>query len=78
MLYQQERLGIAREFGDRQSEASALGCIGLTYVRMRQFDEAISHHELHLQIAKEIGNRRGEAAALGHIGVAYEHMGALE
>lgn len=67
-------LKIAREIGDREAEADALGNLGNVYDVLGWYDLAVKSHER----ALEIGNKQGEAASLGNLGNAYHSLGQYQ
>lgn len=73
--YQEQRLIIAREIGDRLGEGRALGNLGRAYRVLGEYHRAIEFQEHRLTIAREIGDRRGEGAALGNLGEVYRNLG---
>ena len=74
----QESVALARQIGDRQGEASALGNLGLAYAALGQLNQAIGYYEQCLVIHREIGDRRGEGADLGNLGLAYAALSQVE
>jgi CHAT domain-containing protein/Tfp pilus assembly protein PilF len=62
----------------RQGEGTALGNLGIAYLNLGQYQEAIALNEQSLVIAREIGDRRGEGNALNNLGVAYIDLGQYQ
>ncbi|MDP3024602.1 MAG: tetratricopeptide repeat protein [candidate division Zixibacteria bacterium] len=71
-------LSLAREFNDREGEASALGNLGIVYKTRGELDRAIKYHQDALKIDREIGNKKGEAEDLGNLGNVYKTRGELD
>lgn len=71
----QQRLKIARQVGDRASEAKALGDLGLVYAALGQLPKAIQYQQQQLTIAGQIGDRRNQNLALASLGSAYQSLG---
>ncbi|MGY1665616.1 tetratricopeptide repeat protein [Geodermatophilus sp. SYSU D00696] len=69
-LYTQA-LAIAREIGDRFSEASALGGLGSIHSAVGHYRQAIDLSTQALAIAREIGDRLSEGSMLGNLGNAH-------
>lgn len=61
----------AREAGDKEGLAAALGNIGLIYHTRGELDKALDYHQQSLKIHREIGQKEGEASALGNIGIVH-------
>ena len=70
-------LAIAREIGDRRTEARTLGDLGISYRDLGELRTAIEFYEQCLAIARETGDRRGEGSALGNLGNAYRNLGEV-
>jgi tetratricopeptide (TPR) repeat protein len=73
-LYEQA-LVIARDLGDRRSEAAHLGRLGNRYADVGETRRAIDLYEQALVIARDLGDRRGEAIHLGNLGLGYAALG---
>ena len=73
--YHERNLKIAKEVGNKWSEGSAYGNLGIAYQSLGNFHMAMEYHELHLHIAKEAGNKAGEGSAYGNLGGAYQSLG---
>jgi CHAT domain-containing protein len=73
--YHQESLAIAREIGDRGSEANILNSLGVVYGSLGQDLKEIEYHQQSLAIKREIGDRSGEASSLDNLGVVYGSLG---
>jgi len=74
---EQEKIqdAIAREIHDRQSEGKALGNLGLAYIYLGNYAQAIDYSKQWLAIAREIHDRPSEGKALGNLGIAYYSLG---
>ncbi|MBW4653748.1 MAG: CHAT domain-containing protein [Kaiparowitsia implicata GSE-PSE-MK54-09C] len=70
-LYRDRVVQVAFPQESRQGEGNALGNLGIAYVDLGQYQEAIALYEQSLAIAREIGDRQGESNALGNLGNAY-------
>jgi tetratricopeptide (TPR) repeat protein len=68
----------ARVRGNRQHEGAASGNLGLAYVSLGRYDEAITQFQQILPIFQEMGNRKGEAITLGSLGNAYNTLGRYD
>ncbi len=68
-------LAIARDTGDRWSEAAALTNLGNCHLDLGDYRQAIDLCTQALAIARAIGARRSEAAALGNLGICHYHLG---
>lgn len=66
---------IARDCGDRYTEAFASGNLGHVHTVRSEYARALELHETQRSIAKEIGEAIGEANAVGNIGRVYWRMG---
>ena len=75
IIYSQQYLTIAREIGDRKSEAKALGNVGNAYQSLGDYSLAIDYHQKRLTVATEMGNREEEETALSSLGNAYYFLG---
>lgn len=69
---------VAQMIGDRQSEATHLGNLGVTYNFLGQVEKAIVHYKQFLSIAQETGNSRDESAALRFLGYSYWILGQVK
>ncbi|MEO1133227.1 MAG: tetratricopeptide repeat protein [Cyanobacteria bacterium J06639_1] len=71
-LFSWERaLQIYQNIGDRRSEATVLGNLGLVYRILEDPQQAIESHQQALDIARDIGDRQVEAINLGNLGLAH-------
>jgi tetratricopeptide (TPR) repeat protein len=68
--YGEESLRLARQMGDKASEAYALTGLALLAQANSDLDNAIAFHEQSLWIFREIDDRRGAATVLGSLGLA--------
>jgi tetratricopeptide (TPR) repeat protein len=75
--FQEQRIAIAREIGDRRGEGNALGNLGNAYLSLGEVRKAIEFYEQALLIDREFGDRRGEGTALGNLGLAYWNLGEV-
>jgi len=71
----QSALAAARRTGNRGSEASHLGNMGLAFGRLGEPRRAIECQEAALAICREIGDRLKERNALGNMGNVYAALG---
>jgi len=76
--YHKQRLGVAKEAGDRKGEAQAYCALGNAYRRLGNVQEAIEHHKKHLSIAQEVGDRIGEGVAYNNLGNACSQRGNFQ
>ena len=72
--FHQQALNIAREFGDRFCEGTALDGIGLTHQSLGQYQRSIEFHQQALNIAREIGARFGEGSTWFNLGLSLENI----
>ena len=68
----------AKNAGEPEDLAAALGNMGVIYGQKGELDEALSQFERTLKIDREIGNRLGEANQLGNMGIVYRRKGELD
>ena len=73
--YQEKRLKIALEIGDRGGEEAAYGNLGIAYQSLGGYRKAIDYNKKGLKIAREIGDRGGEGGAYGNLGITYQSLG---
>jgi len=73
-LYEQAQT-IAREIGDRSSEAVHLGNLSSCYFNLGETRRAIDLNEQALTIAREIGDRSSEASVLNNLSSCYSRLG---
>ncbi|MEG4386404.1 CHAT domain-containing protein, partial [Microcoleus sp. N9_B2] len=65
----------AREIKNRLGEGTALGRLGIAYLYLDNYAQAIEYTQLSLAIAREIQDRQEEGTALGTLGSAYRSLG---
>src|SRR5205085_11189368 len=65
-------LAAARESGDRRAEGNHHYSLGMLYLRLDKWPEAIRQCESALAIAREIGNATDAGIALRGLGLIYE------
>ncbi|PZG26358.1 hypothetical protein C1I98_33965, partial [Spongiactinospora gelatinilytica] len=66
---------MARRFGDRLSEANALGDLGIMFRVLGDLWQAHDHLHQALAITRELGNQPGEADLLNELGETVRAMG---
>ena len=54
---------------------SSLSWLGLAYLSLGQYKEAINFHQQSLKIAKVISDKLGESGSLDNLGIAHYHLG---
>ena len=59
--FHEERLKIAREFGDRSAERRAQSNLGNAHIFLGEFEAAAEHYKMTLGLAQELGDRAVEA-----------------
>ena len=74
----QQSLIIARKIGDRYTEGSSLGNLGLAYLYQGEYSQAIEFCQQSLVIAREIGDRYTEGKSLANLGNAYLYQGEYQ
>ncbi|MBV9010952.1 MAG: tetratricopeptide repeat protein [Pseudonocardiales bacterium] len=74
------RIGLtaAQHLHDREGEAWSRGGLGMAYLVLRRYDEALHHYQRALQICQDIDDSWGEAVALLSLGKAYLHLGRYD
>lgn len=73
-LYEQ-KLILARDIRDRDSEKNALLNLGVAYHRLGQITRATEYYEQVLTIARELDDREDEGKALANLGLVYADLG---
>lgn len=66
---------LARDLGQKDVEAAALGNLGLVYLARNEKDKAEEHHLESLRIDREAGIVEGEAVNLGRLGLICQGHG---
>ncbi len=74
----QQALDLAREFGNRQAEVSALTGLGYLYRMMGRHEHAEEHYRRALPAAQDIGDRGGELDALTGLGTVHRVSGRYD
>ncbi|MBN1484574.1 MAG: tetratricopeptide repeat protein [Chloroflexia bacterium] len=69
----QRALRIARQVGDRRSEANALNNLGVLSDYMGDYEQGQAYFERALHIAQEIGDRWTACGALENLGISYDN-----
>ena len=64
-------LSAARRCGDRFGQAWTLGNLGVAYIGLGRFGDALDCGRQSLRIRRDIGDRRGEGAELNNLGHTY-------
>ena len=72
------RAGAGDLRGDRHGEGMTLNNLGIAYVELRRFEEAIGCYEQSLAICEETGDRHGEGMTLSNLGIAYRELRRFE
>ena len=63
-----------KEVGNKASEGKTLNNIGLVYIYLGQYPQALKYHEQSLVIQKEIGDKAGEGTTLNNLGSVYNTL----
>ncbi|MCU0727481.1 MAG: tetratricopeptide repeat protein, partial [Planctomycetes bacterium] len=71
----EEALALAREIGDRQSEAWAINDLGRFLYLVSRYAEAQKHYERAIAICREIAYRPGESQIAGNLGLVFCSLG---
>jgi tetratricopeptide (TPR) repeat protein len=71
-------LAAAQHLQEREGEAWSRGGLGVAYLDLRRYDEALHHHQRALRICQEIDDPWGQAVALLSLGRAYLHLGRYD
>ncbi|HEY4799351.1 MAG TPA: sensor histidine kinase, partial [Bacteroidia bacterium] len=66
---------IRQEINDREGIAIAHNNLGLIYLKLRNYSEALKNHVAALKIRNEIGDKKGIATSYNNIGFVYEEQG---
>ena len=74
-VHHRRSLDLARELGDRQTEAHSLNNLGLVARNQGDYDDAREYHHQSLDIKRELGDRQGEANSLGNLGLVAQSQG---
>ena len=61
--------------GDRASEGTVYGNLGIAYQSLGDLKRAIDCHKRHLKISKEVRDKAGEGRAYCNFGIAYKSQG---
>lgn len=75
LVSSEQSLAIAHEIGHRHLEMRASGSLGLAYVGLRRFGEAIGPIDQGIAIARELGDRVEEKDALESLGFSFLGLG---
>lgn len=70
-FFSQERLKIAKEFGDRAAERRAHSNLGNAHIFLGEFEKAAEHYKKTLLLAQELADRAVEAQACYSLGNTY-------
>lgn len=71
----EKALSSAQKLNDRDSEQNILGNLGVAYIEVGEYKQAIEIFEQGLAIARDIKDRSSEGRYLGTIGAAYLELG---
>lgn len=71
-------LTAAQHLRDRRGEGWIWGGLGMAYLYLRQYQEALDHYQKALPIGREIDDPWCEAIGLLGLGAAYLHLGQYE
>ncbi|WP_377267547.1 tetratricopeptide repeat protein [Peterkaempfera sp. SMS 1(5)a] len=75
LTYSQQALQLAREVGDRYSEAMLVGNIGAACTKLKRFDEAVDYLRTALAQHEADGNVYSQAFVLHNLGAAHQDAG---
>lgn len=73
--FQNRRLKINQELGDKKGTAGALGNIGNIYSRQSNYPMALDYFERSLKIKEDLGDKKGMSVTITNIGVIYRKQG---
>jgi len=76
--YYQQVIEISRQTGQKACRLTALGNIGVIYLRKNRIKDALEYYKAALNMAEEIGNKRQIARMLINIGVAHAELNDSE
>jgi tetratricopeptide (TPR) repeat protein len=78
MDFHQQHLAIAHEVGDRHAEGIALGNLGSTELKLKQYSETSTHSQLALEIFREIGDKNNESKTLRNLAELHQSLNEIE
>jgi tetratricopeptide (TPR) repeat protein len=79
LLYYQEALKLSQEtLRDLEREGNALNGLGLIYIEMGNFQQAITHLEEYLNLRRQQSKQDAQAIAYNHLGLVYDRQGDYE
>ena len=70
----QHAVKMSIENGNREEEATALGCLGLLYDDLKKYDNSIAAYQRSLGILEEIDDRQGEIIVLNNLSSVYDGL----
>lgn len=73
--FQEKRLVLSQEIGDRLGEAKTLGDLGIVYQALGEYQKAIDSQQKSLTLARNLQNSAATALALSNLGIAYHTLG---
>jgi tetratricopeptide (TPR) repeat protein len=74
----QQALADYRKTGDRAGEADTLNQMGIIYVQLKEYTQAIDSHQQALAIYQKLNNKEQVAESLGYNGQAYFKAGQYQ
>lgn len=78
LLTTQTGLRAARALADRREEGAFLGKLGLIYIALDHFEQAIDYFQQALHASRDAGHREYEGHWIGNLGIAYITLGQVE
>ncbi len=69
---------IARQSGDRQNEAAALGSLAQAHADLIHLHQAIAFYEQALSLAQQLDHRPMQGTIWGNLGITYRQIGRAE
>jgi signal transduction histidine kinase len=76
--YARQALDLARQLGDREGEADALGNVGIGHYYLADYKQALAYYTDCLDLSEQIAYDKGIANALNNIGVLHFVWGDLD
>jgi CHAT domain-containing protein len=70
----QQALKLYKEIRDKKGEIEALGCVGLAYRELGNYEKALYYLQNQLNFIQQSPDRRDEGVALGNLGLVYHSL----
>ncbi len=76
--WQEAALHAARHLGNRESEAMALGNLGILYMTRGDLDRAEEMYRKSMELDEALGRKEGMASQYGNLGNLYQIRGEID